>query len=358
MNINDVRELLYARGGPYYNGVVTALGNFTREQGRPLTWSEFLFLREPCHDADDWEFHLRLLITYLDIFPPKWPQFLEFVYTSILPEARAEFYSTIFNGMLELMKPEGLASVTIPAMVLADLMAIIPPNHRRRFAPFFKHMTVIGSGMELERAFGWKTAMSFKCVDDGTKRTSCVRSWEEAESDKAALRAEHERNERRAEQQRRQAEKQREEAELLEAKEAAYRAAEQRRLAMHLATLPAEERAELMRFLRGQHVPERASLRVEEPIKATVLVVQDRVAEQAPRAKPDPIPGPLLSGGRLPADTPAEDGDRECVICMANVVRVVLSCGHLCLCIGCTLKLNDRTCPMCRTPATGAIVTF
>jgi len=58
-------------------------------------------------------------------------------------------------------------------------------------------------------------------------------------------------------------------------------------------------------------------------------------------------------------DEVAEEGQRECAICMVNVARVALiPCGHLRFCISCVQGLAKPECPVCCQKVEKALVTF
>ena len=54
-----------------------------------------------------------------------------------------------------------------------------------------------------------------------------------------------------------------------------------------------------------------------------------------------------------------EEGGEECVICMVNHYdRVIVPCGHFCLCVTCVTVLqrsSDPRCPMCRGSIEAAV---
>lgn len=46
----------------------------------------------------------------------------------------------------------------------------------------------------------------------------------------------------------------------------------------------------------------------------------------------------------------------ECICCMENVPnKVIIPCGHQCLCSGCYQNLRNKNCPICRTNITQII---
>jgi hypothetical protein len=65
------------------------------------------------------------------------------------------------------------------------------------------------------------------------------------------------------------------------------------------------------------------------------------------RRNPGPPPAPLpVPQGE---DEHTDDPNKQCVVCLDNAKCCAFTpCHHLCVCISCSTKLNDRKCPMCR----------
>jgi len=49
-------------------------------------------------------------------------------------------------------------------------------------------------------------------------------------------------------------------------------------------------------------------------------------------------------------DVECEDDGVACLVCLVNKPQIVSTCGHNCLCIGCSRRVleHDNQCPMCR----------
>jgi len=67
--------------------------------------------------------------------------------------------------------------------------------------------------------------------------------------------------------------------------------------------------------------------------------------------------------GRIYAHFEAETGasrkDKECVVCMENIVNTVLApCGHICMCLPCANRLAPKNCPICKNAVQNVIRTF
>lgn len=69
-------------------------------------------------------------------------------------------------------------------------------------------------------------------------------------------------------------------------------------------------------------------------------------------AEESPAKGPAKEKKTKKRPKPAQvfdNGDPECVICLeAPKTRILVPCGHFCLCDGCNAKLVQKKCPLCR----------
>lgn len=117
-------------------------------------------------------------------------------------------------------------------------------------------------------------------------------------------------------------------------------------LGITIAPTRAQENAEPVHVQVAVEAPREPARAQEnaEPMQAAIKAPHEEVA---------------LLANAAGEDAEAKDEDAACVICMHNAKRVVLlPCGHLCLCIGCTRQLKNRECPMCRNLVASAVVTF
>lgn len=82
------------------------------------------------------------------------------------------------------------------------------------------------------------------------------------------------------------------------------------------------------------------------------------LAVTAPSSPLSPPISPTVSGSELP---PAGKNG-ECTICFDQEVdTVIYTCGHMCLCNDCGLKLKrqiNACCPICRRPIKDVIKTY
>ena len=78
----------------------------------------------------------------------------------------------------------------------------------------------------------------------------------------------------------------------------------------------------------------------------------------APSSPLSPLVSPCLSAPELPL--PGKSG--ECTVCFdQDVDTVIYTCGHMCLCHECGLKLKrqmNACCPICRRPIKDVIKTY
>lgn len=380
--------------GPFYDNGRHALAMVFTKHDRKMTYEELEFLLQTCNDTVSRKMRHDALIKHLDVFPPVWEDFLDYVYNRMTLEERVPFYHEVFRWMQMQMTPDALKKTVIKTGVIVDLMMIIAPKYRKNFASFWQKLRIDGPCDPLRPIFGDSVAAQMPTSGWSLPRPSRVRTYEELAAEESAQRWKKIMEADAA------AAKERREREQREAEEAAHaelerRADEHRRIMLRVLEAPPHERQELMRIMRQLQAPHMFNPIADDPVKDIVAQANDGperaaqapplidppvVAVQAPQAPDQPVvarapqvvaepmaadepqavaEAPLLAGVAAAADSLAAAGEKECVVCLDNVARVALiPCGHRCLCIGCTHALKSRECPVCRQPAIGALNTY
>ncbi|XP_061767571.1 E3 ubiquitin-protein ligase NEURL1-like [Nerophis ophidion] len=107
---------------------------------------------------------------------------------------------------------------------------------------------------------------------------------------------------------------------------------------------------------RGEHVPppdRHGEMWANHPLKISDADVRD---PSPPSSPPPPAVFDSVSSSPLPSHAEAAAAWEECVVCYEEAVDTVLySCGHMCLCHRCALRLKEGQCPICRKKITDVI---
>ncbi len=338
----------------------TAKGLYLKNRG-PLTWSEVMFVLATRPNANSRAFVLMDLGRYLDIYPPVWHQFLDFL--SVFPGGeRKDVCSIIFTAMRMRMSCAVLALYTVPVALVVELLSLIPPLDRAKVLKEFPRVT-------MEDELGRRVVeLEYREAKDSLNVVFASPSDDEDSDDLPPLMP----------------------GDQYESFDSPsddddlpppmprdpYESAEQPVASappLHQVAWQPAVQAPLRQLPPAREAAPAPPRQLAPEQEAAPAPPQQHAAQPAARAATPPCQLPpeqeaapeqdkqgLLSGyDRLPADTVADDSASHCVICLDHVVRVALiPCGHLCLCIGCTHKFSNRQCPMCCKDATGALITF
>lgn len=110
-----------------------------------------------------------------------------------------------------------------------------------------------------------------------------------------------------------------------------------------------------------------AKVRAEKPIFRESVVFDRELwirklrEEEEKDAKSTSVPNNFSFFAWLPRKTKAkkETEHNECIVCLdKEPSQVILPCGHLCLCSGCSVIQNWSNCPICRRNVNGIIPVY